>query len=186
MTGVENFMTLWWYSISGWCQNGIMAFAKFHVAVKRIKQSKLLLESFAVCDVCFQLSLGVSSLTVNSSYELLDTGSTYCSGRGGDKQPSFWSRTLKDVQTISQKPNLLRYWAVNDNRTRQSGTQENHFMSSPICILDVDVHSLCCSKELWKENNKENQHKLFTSHQLVASTYSNTSVQQDELAHLYT
>lgn len=65
-------------------------------------------------------------------------------------------------QTISQNPNLLRYWAVNDNRTRKFGTQENSFMASPIGILDVDVHALCCSKELWN-NQRRATEKISTN-----------------------
>lgn len=34
-------------------------------------------------------------------------------------------------------------------------TQENDLISSPICILDVDVHTFCCSKELWKGQTKQ-------------------------------
>lgn len=70
MTAFEHFMTLWWYLISGWCQNGIMAFAQFLLirrgTCQRIMQSKLLLEELAGSDGCSQTSLGVSSLIVKS------------------------------------------------------------------------------------------------------------------------
>lgn len=61
---------------------------------------------FGAAGVCFQISWGISSLTVNSAHNQAGSqmnssipGSTSCSGQRGGEQRSFWSLFIRTRQS---------------------------------------------------------------------------------------